>query len=63
MSKLGWFIIGAAIGVVAVTQYRDNPKVAEALDESAKMVDEFRQSMIEGFKEREAELKGQTPNT
>ena len=57
MSKLGWFLVGAALGAVALVQYRDNPKVTEAIDESTKMVDEFRQAVVAGFKERESELK------
>lgn len=59
MSKLGWFLVGAAIGVVAVSQYRDNPKVAEAIDESTKLLEDFRLSVAEGFREREEELKSQ----
>lgn len=57
MSKIGWFLVGAAVGVVALSQYRDNPRVAEAIDESTKAVDEFRQAVVSGFREREAELK------
>lgn len=62
MSKAGWFILGAAIGIVAISQYRDNPRVADAIDDSTKALDEFRLSVVAGFKEREAELKGDAAN-
>lgn len=58
MSKIGWFLVGTAVGIVALAQYRDNPKVSEALDESRRALEEFASSVAEGYTQREAELKG-----
>jgi hypothetical protein len=56
MGKLGWFAIGIALGAVAVTQLRDNPKAQAALDDAVTKAQEFGAAVADGFREREAEL-------
>jgi hypothetical protein len=46
MKKLVWFIAGIAIGAVA----------RKAYEEAKASVSEFRDAVLEGFQEREAEL-------
>ncbi len=57
MSKLGWLAVGAALGVLAVLQYRDNPKAKRVMDEAVGTAKDFGAAVAEGFREREAELK------
>lgn len=59
MSKIAWFFVGAAVGVVVLAQYRDNPKLAEAVDTSRRAVEDFKDSVVEGYRNREAELRGE----
>lgn len=59
MGKLTWFALGAAIGVIALRQYQQNPRIAEVVDESRRAVEDFNSAVVEGFREREAELKAE----
>ncbi len=56
MKKLVWFIAGIAIGAVAARQIEENPAARKAYDEAKASVSEFRDAVLEGFQEREAEL-------
>jgi len=56
MKKLVWFITGLAIGAVAARQIEENPAARKAYDEAKASVSEFRDAVLEGFQEREAEL-------
>lgn len=57
MSKLAWLLVGIGLGAVAAVQYRENPKVVEALDSSKRAVLGFSEAVSVGYREREAELK------
>ena len=57
MSKLGWFIVGIAVGALGLAQYRDNPQAREAVDEVVTAAKDFSASVAEGYQERDAELK------
>lgn len=59
MGKLTWFAVGAAIGVIALKQYQQNPRVTELVDESRRAVDDFNSAVLEGFRERESELRAE----
>lgn len=56
MKKLVWFIVGIAIGAVAARQIEENPAARKAYEEAKASVSEFRDAVLEGFQEREAEL-------
>jgi uncharacterized membrane-anchored protein YhcB (DUF1043 family) len=56
MKKLVWFIAGIAIGAVAARQIEENPAARRAYEEAKASVSEFRDAVLEGFQEREAEL-------
>lgn len=56
MKKLVWFIAGLAIGAVAARQIEENPVARKAFEEAKASVSEFRDAVLEGFQEREAEL-------
>ena len=60
MKKLVWFIAGLAIGAVAARQIEENPAARKAYDEAKASVSEFRDAVLEGFQEREAELSKPT---
>jgi hypothetical protein len=56
MKKLVWFIAGLAIGAVAARQIEENPAARKAYEEAKNSVSEFRDAVLVGFEEREAEL-------
>lgn len=56
MKKLVWFIAGIALGAVAARQIEENPAARKAYEEAKASVSEFRDAVLEGYKEREAEL-------
>lgn len=56
MKKLMWLIAGVAIGAVAARQIDENPAARKAFDEAKLSVSEFRDAVLEGYKEREREL-------
>ena len=56
MSKLGWFVAGAALGALTVIQLRDNPKAQAALDEAITAAKDFGAAVAAGYQEREAEI-------
>ncbi|MEZ7819539.1 MAG: hypothetical protein QMA95_00455 [Aquiluna sp.] len=57
MSKLGWFLAGIGMGVLALQQLRDNPKAQGAVDEIRIAAKDFSDSIAAGYQEREAELR------
>lgn len=56
MKKLIWFIAGIAIGAVAAKQIEENPVAKKAYEEAKGSVSEIRDAVMEGYREREAEL-------
>ena len=56
MSKLGWFLAGIGVGAYALKELRDNPKAQQAVDDLYVAAKDFGTSVLEGYKEREAEL-------
>lgn len=61
MKKLVWLIVGIAIGAVAAKQIEENPQAKKAYEEAKASLGEFRDSILEGYQEREAELVKPTP--
>jgi hypothetical protein len=56
VKKLIWFIAGIAIGAVAAKQIEENPVAKKAYEEAKGSVQEIRDAVLQGYKEREAEL-------
>ena len=61
MKRLLWFIAGIAIGAVAAKQVEQNPQARKAYEEAKLSMQEFRDAVLEGFREREGELVKPTP--
>ena len=57
MSKLGWFIAGAALGAVTLIQMRDNPKAQQVVDDVKAAARDFTSAVTSGYQEREAEIQ------
>lgn len=56
MKKAFWFITGIAAGLVAAKQLQENPKTKAVVDDVLDRVRELGDVVVEGFREREAEL-------
>jgi hypothetical protein len=56
MKKLVWFIAGIALGAVAAKQVEQNPAARKAYEETKASLQEFKDAVLEGYQEREAEL-------
>jgi uncharacterized membrane-anchored protein YhcB (DUF1043 family) len=56
MKKLVWFMAGIALGAVAARQIEENPAARKAYEEAKASLQDFRDAVMEGFEEREAEL-------
>ena len=56
MNKLFWLIAGVAIGAVVAKQVEDNPQARKAYEEAKASLQEFADSVAEGYKDREIEL-------
>lgn len=56
MKKLVWLIAGVALGAYAARQIEENPAARKAFDEAKLSVQDFRDAVLEGYKEREKEL-------
>jgi hypothetical protein len=61
MKKLVWFMAGIALGAVAARQIEENPAARKAYEEAKASVSEFRDAVLEGFEEREAEIAKPKP--
>jgi uncharacterized membrane-anchored protein YhcB (DUF1043 family) len=56
MKKLVWFMAGIALGAVAARQIEENPAARKAYEEAKASLQDFRDAVMVGFEEREAEL-------
>jgi hypothetical protein len=56
MKKLFWLVAGVAIGAVVAKQIEDNPQARKAYEEAKASLQEFADSVAEGYKDREIEL-------
>ena len=56
MNKLFWLIAGVAIGAIVTKQIEDNPQARKAYEEAKASLQEFADSVAEGYKDREIEL-------
>ncbi|MFY9304796.1 MAG: hypothetical protein WAO31_04790 [Rhodoluna sp.] len=61
MKKLVWFMAGIALGAVAARQIEENPAARKAYEDAKASVSEFRDAVLEGFEEREAEIAKPRP--
>ncbi len=59
MSKFGWFIAGIGLGVLTLQQLRDNPQAQKLAEDGKQTAREFGQSVFDGFREREQEIRKQ----
>jgi hypothetical protein len=57
MKRLVWFIVGIAVGFVLAHVVAGNPKGKRFFDEVDTRAHEFSAAVVEGYKEREAELR------
>jgi hypothetical protein len=56
MKKAFWFVTGIAAGLVAAKQLQENPKTKAMVDDVLERVRELGDVVVEGFREREAEI-------
>ena len=56
MKKAFWFATGIAAGLVAAKQLQENPKTKAMVDDVLARVRELGDVVVEGFREREAEI-------
>jgi hypothetical protein len=56
MKKAIWFATGIAAGLVAAKQLQENPKTKAMVDDVLSRVRELGDVVVEGFREREAEI-------
>jgi hypothetical protein len=56
MNKLFWLIAGVAIGAVVAKQIEENPQARKTYEEAKASLQEFADSVAEGYKDREIEL-------
>lgn len=56
MKKLVWFVAGITLGAIAARQIEENPAARKAYEEAKASVADFRDAVLEGYREREAEL-------
>jgi hypothetical protein len=61
MKKLTWFIAGIALGMVAARQVEENPAARQALEDAKRSALNLKDAVVEGYKEREAELAKPKP--
>lgn len=61
MKKFGWFVIGVALGAVAARAIEENPAARKAYEEAKLSVSEFRDAVLDGYRDREAELTKPKP--
>ncbi|MGY6496989.1 MAG: hypothetical protein ACXIUP_02060 [Microcella sp.] len=57
MKNAFWFIVGVAVGAVAAHQYSRTEQGAQFFDEVDNRAREFGSAVIDGYKQREAELR------
>jgi len=57
MNKLVWLVAGVAIGFVAARQVEKSPEARQFLDEVDAKAREFGEAVIDGYRQREAELR------
>ena len=57
MKKLFWLGIGIWVGSIGLKKARENEKFAEVLDRAGDLTKEMRDAVVEGFREREGELR------
>ena len=57
MKNIVWLIVGAAIGFVAAHQVSKTPQGKQFFDDVDEKAREFGSAVVEGYKQREAELR------
>lgn len=57
MKKFLWLVAGIGIGFLVAHQFNNTPKGKEFFKEFDKKTKEFSDSLIDGYREREAELR------
>ena len=56
MKRLLALIAGIAIGAFATRQIQENPAAKKAFEEAKSSANEFRDALVDGYKQRESEL-------
>jgi hypothetical protein len=57
MKKLFWIAVGIWAGTVGVKKLRENERYADLLDRAGSVTKDLRGAVVDGFKERETEIK------
>ncbi|MBR21305.1 MAG: hypothetical protein RIA38_03535 [Microcella pacifica] len=57
MKNIVWLIVGAAVGFVAAHQVSKTPQGKQFFDDVDEKAREFGSAVVEGYKQREAELR------
>jgi hypothetical protein len=57
MKNIVWLIVGAAVGFVAAHQVAKTPQGKQFFDDVDEKAREFGSAVVEGYKQREAELR------
>ena len=57
MKNIVWLIVGAAVGFVAAHQVSKTPQGKQFFDDVDEKAREFSSAVVEGYKQREAELR------
>lgn len=57
MKNVVWLVIGAAVGFVAAHQVGKTPQGRQFFDEVDEKAREFGSAVVDGYKQREAELR------
>ncbi|MEN9749110.1 MAG: hypothetical protein RL149_188 [Actinomycetota bacterium] len=62
MKKLFWIAVGIWAGTVGVKKLRENERYAELLDRAGSVTKDLKDAVVDGFKERETEIKRERRN-
>ncbi|MER3390088.1 MAG: hypothetical protein RJQ01_08655 [Microcella sp.] len=57
MKNIVWLIVGAAVGFIAAHQVAKTPQGKQFFDDVDEKAREFGTAVVEGYKQREAELR------
>jgi hypothetical protein len=62
VKKLFWIAVGIWAGTVGVKKLRENERYAELLDRAGSVTKDLKDAVVDGFKERETEIKRERRN-
>jgi hypothetical protein len=63
VKKLFWLAVGIWVGSVGIKKLRENEKYSELLDRAGLMTKDLKDAVVDGFNERETEIRRQRSST